>query len=243
MARRRVSRIAAAVALAALVAGGLAVAPALPAAAASDDVLVSADGQHWVPSLNDQLFAGFGALVPGDGQHADLWIKNNSSYTSTMRIGITELDIPSEIFARGVTLTTTGRASDLDQKWNVGDLDNCKVVIPTAQLKPGETVKMGLTFTMLDLDGLAAQGETAKVDFVVKMRDVRGGVYPTDPCDDKIIAPASADSGDGSLPFTGQGIRTDLIIAAAMLVGIGWFLIVFRRRRREDKADDATLSS
>ena len=221
-----------------LVASGISGFSAMPAAAASDDVLVSTDGVHWTAKMKNQLFDGFGALVPGEGQHADLWIKNNTSIDSTMRIGIKDLVIPSDVFARGVMLTTDSRTTDLQQVWNIGDLDRCKVVVPTAELKPGQVVKMGLTFTMLDLDGLSAQQETAKVNFVVKMRDVRGGTYPEDPCDDNIIAPASA---DGGLPFTGQAVRTDLIIAAAMLVGIGWFLIVLRRRRREDEADDATL--
>lgn len=211
---------------------------AAPAAAADKKVLVSADGKHWVPKLQDQLFASLGSLVPGDGQHADLWIKNDSDFDASMRIAIKDLDIPSDIFARGVILTTTGQGTDLDQVWTVGDLDGCKVVVPTAKLRSGQVVKLGLTFTMLDLDGLAAQQESAKVNFEVKMRDAQGGVFPEDPCDDTIISPASE---GGGLPFTGQGIRTDLIIAAAMLVGIGLFLVVRRRRRADEEAEDATL--
>ena len=239
MTRRQRVVGAALIVLSSLLLGATSAGPGVsPAAAADDGLFVSADGSHWVPKLKTQLFAHFGMLVPGNGQHADLWIKNSSSYDASMRIAIKDLEIPSAAFASGVILTTTGQGTDLDQVWNVGDLDKCKVVIPTAKMKPGQIVKLGLTFTMLDLDGLTAQQETANVNFQVKMREVQGGVFPEDPCDETIISPASE---GGGLPFTGQGIRTDLIIAAAVLVGIGLFLVVRRRRRADEEAEDATL--
>ena len=259
MERRRVAgAVATAIVLVATAVSGL----AAPAAATpvNDTVLVSSDGVHFAAQLPAPLFSSFGLLVPLESQHVAMWIKNNSEIPATMRVGVNDLLVPSEVFARGVTLSTTGQRSEFDQSWTIGELNKCKTVIPTATMKPGEVVKVDVTISMLDLDGLEAQTESAELDLTVKMTDARGGTYSADPCDDRIIGtnggdtptspdpndPASPDNtdeaSDGSLPFTGQSIRTDLIIAAGVLVGIGWFLLAKRRRREED-ADDATLES
>lgn len=262
MAIRKSFRIPVAISLAAIIAGGLALAPSLPAAAASDDILVSSDGVHFAPQLASSLFQNLGWLVPMESQHVSMWITNNSDYSATMRVAVNDLVVPSAVFAQGVTLTSAGPRKSYDQSWTFGQLQTCKTVVPSATIKSGETIKVDLTVSMLNMRGISAQTESAVLDLAVKMSDLRGGSYSNDPCDDRIIrssdentdpttspadpstpgSPGSPDvAGGGDLPFTGQGIRSDLIIAAAVLIGVGWFLLVLRRRRREDEADDATL--
>jgi len=196
------------------------------------EILVSADGVAFAPTLGDDFFDGLGSIVPGDRLTTSLWVKNPSSTIASLRLSARDLLIPSQAFAEAVTMTTldtgTGRASAA----SLADLAACGVIIHSTTIAPDSVLQLSMTFTMAEsVDGIAAQSESADLKVVAAMREIAGGAFATTGCGDSDLVPAAG----GVLSFTGGQFPTELVALGALLVGSGSFFLVARRRAREEE--------
>jgi len=240
IATKRTSRRIAATVIAALVGLAAVVLPGTAATAASNpEILVSDDGVTFTPQLTTGLFTGLGLLVPEESISASLWVRNPSTTDGSMRLSVADLVTTSEVFTQNVTLTAVSGTGAWT--WTLADLTACNNVIPSLPIRAGETVRIDMTVTMLDVDGQTAQDESAQLGMAVDVRDARSP-FPTEPCaqpgqvDPTPTPDPGPDTPDGGLSDTGARVLSFAVISAGLL-GLGFFLVFWRRRReREEQA-------
>jgi LPXTG-motif cell wall-anchored protein len=200
------------------------------AAAASPVILVSTDGVTFTPSLRAGMFDGAGLLIPGGSETSRLWIKNPTSTAASVRVTIGQLVTPSVDFAQNVTMDTWDSVSNSTTSRQWSDLAQCGVLMTPHTLAGGRVLEVTLTLTMRDATGMAAQHQNGSLNVVVGMRDNAAGRFPTSGCG--INGAVSPSSFHGSIAFTGTEFPSQLLIAGAVLLGVGWFFVLVRRRRR-----------
>jgi hypothetical protein len=230
MTRRRLTRTAVSLALAAVGAVTLSLAAAVPAHAAPPEVLVSTDGFTFAPTLSHDLF-DLDLLVPGESLEASLWVRNPGTSAGLMRIMVDSLVVDSDAFRTGVTLTATEGGNSTSAP--LGDLDACAVVVAPLTVPAGGDVRIDLEVRMSEtLTGLEGQAGDATLGLRVAMRDAVAGPFPPgDACVASAADPAPA--GDG-LAFTGARLIVPTLIVAFVLL-VGGILFLFIRRRRSDE--------
>lgn len=218
---------------------------AAPAVAASEEVLVSTDGVRFSPTLERGLFEGLGPLIPGQSESSDLWIKNPTTAAAALRVSARGLTIPSPTYAEAVTLSTWDSGTGSTNAATLSDRTSCDVLVPAQTVPAGDTVKMVVTFTMADLDGRLAQGESANLDVLVAMRHDDVGSFPASACGDEgVLVSSDADPGGTGdtagarrntvsdlLASTGFELPGVLLATGSILVGAGAFLVADRRRQ------------
>ena len=227
--RRRLIAVLVAVAIATVVTFGVG---AQRANAEPVEILVSADGVTFAPTLGEHFFDGLGSIVPGDRLTTRIWVKNPSATIASLRLSARDLLIPSQAFAEAVTMTTldtgTGRASAA----SLADLAACGVIIHSTTIAPDSVLQLSMTFTMAEsVDGISAQSESADLKVVAAMREIEGGPFATTGCGDSDLVPTAG----GVLSFTGGQFPTELVALGALLVGSGSYFLVARRRGREEE--------
>jgi hypothetical protein len=230
MTRRRLTRTAASLVLAAVGAVTLSIGAAAPAQAAPPELLLSLDGSTFSPTLGPGLFDGLGSLVPGESLETSLWVMNSSTDPGVMRVTVADLVIPSFEFGSHVTLTADDGVQLITE--SLSDLANCSIVVPSRSVSAGGVVRIDMTISMSTaLTGLQAQSEAAQLDLGVALRDAATGVFPAvNGCPaEQRRTPTASDP----LAFTGAVVLPTLGFAAALLVG-GLLLVFARRRRRDD---------
>jgi hypothetical protein len=229
---RRVRQALALIVASVVAAGGLIGATAGPAAAASPAILVSTDGVSYTPSLSVGLFDDAGLLVPGGTATAQLWIKNPTSDPATMRVSIGQVATSSVDLGANMTLTAlnTSAGKKIIRNWD--GLARCAVVVQPFTIAGGAILRVDLTLTMLNATGLRAQHQDASFGATVAMRDDAAGSFPVSACDPATVGPESVGQHEHVLGFTGDAFPTGLVILAGMLVGVGWFIVALRRRRK-----------
>ena len=225
--------------LVALIAGN-----AAPANAADrPEILISSDGVRYKHTLDSGLFDGFGLIVPGDSDTAVFWVKNPTGGDVETRVSVRDFVAPSAAFAQVVTLSSWDSVSDTTGEMAMADISDCRVVVPSRSLAPGEVVEVRLQLSMLDVADRVAQDDRGALSFVVSMRDGEAGPFPPSACDDDAVlldpdAEAAAAAARAAelrrLAMTGSDLPTPVIVAAGVLIGSGLFLVARRRRRRED---------
>ena len=215
--------------------------PATAQAADRTEALVSSDGKNFGPSLDAGLFDGFGQMVPGDTVVGTFWVKNPLDADAAMRVSVRNFVSPSEAFSQAVTFSAWDSVSDATEESPLTDFFDCKVVVPSRELGPGEVVRVDLDLTMLEVvEGRIAQDEQGLLSFVVSMRDGEAGPFPPSACDDDAVLldpnadEAAREAERRRLAMTGSEFPTAVIFAAGILIGTGFFLVGRRRRRRED---------
>ncbi len=217
------------------------------AASPTPVVLVSSDGVHFAETLSRGLFDGAEALVPGDRVSSTLWVRNPAPMGASLRVSVRGADVASASFADGVALDAWNSATDTTTTKSFTDLRSCGVLMTAQDIPPGGVVRLDLAVSMSDLDGVTAQGEWARFDLLVSMRDASGGPLPASACEDVGVIVSS--SGTGSAPasvhgsrrsaiaFTGGQLPLVGIVAGSLLVGAGGALIAARRRRPADRGE------
>ncbi|WP_309616574.1 hypothetical protein [Salinibacterium sp.] len=241
----------AAVALSTVIATGLILAMAGPASAASPEVLLSDDGVNFSTGLPGGLFDDLGLLVPGESVTTTLWVKNPTVDFAVARVSVGALSVPSAAFAAGVTLTTLDVGTAATSRASFAELQRCAVLVPSHTLGAREVLRIDFTVTMSEsVSGSDAQGQAAVLDFQVAMRDAAAGAFPNAECVSPSTPPAptvpanpglsttasmpagvSRRLGSG-LAYTGQAPATFLFPCAGVLIGVGIFCVVRRRRRK-----------
>jgi hypothetical protein len=196
------------------------------------EILVSADGVTFAPTLGEHFFDGLGSIVPGDRLTTRLWVKNPSATIASLRLSARDLLIPSEAFAEAVTMTTLDTGTGRSSAASLADLAACGVIIHSTTIAPDSVLQLSMTFTMAEsVDGTSAQSESADLKVVAAMREIAGGAFATTGCGDSDLVPTAG----GRLSFTGGRFPTELVALGALLVGSGSFFLVARRRAREEE--------
>ena len=234
---RSARKRATAVAFSTVIAAGLTFAVSAPANAATPDILLSDDGVNFASGLSGGLFDGLGLLVPGESMTATLWVKNPTEDFAVTRVSVGGLSVPSSAFAAGVTLTTIDAAAASTATATFAQLQNCAVLVPSHRLGAGEVLRVDFTVAMSEsVSEMDAQGQAAVLDFQIAMRDAAAGQFPNEGCVVPSTPPPPADPAGLSRPqgsglaFTGLAHATSLLPFAGMLIGVGIFCVVRRRR-------------
>lgn len=213
------------------------------AAAASEptvDLLVSTDGVHFTTALAGGLFDKSVLLVPEGSAAAGLWIKNPTNAPAVLRVSARDIGISSGDLADGVILSAWNSGTDTTRSATLADLSECEVLVPSQPIAPEATTQVIIRYTMANLAGVIAQHESTSLGLMVAMRDAEAGPFPESACQDDgvlippIPAPSSPPVPPSTLATTGTGFPVSLLAAGGLLVGIGLFLAVRRRRRNDE---------
>jgi LPXTG-motif cell wall-anchored protein len=249
-----VIRRAATVAIAALIAtaamNGLPATPASAAPSTTPIVLVSTDGVSYEPALAVGLFADAGLLVPGDTSTSDLWIKNPISTPATIRVNVGDILSSSAELGDNMRLTAvdTSNGSTVTATWS--ELAACDVMVLPVTIPGGAVLHVELALAMMNAPGLVAQHQTGSLTADIQMRDAAAGSFPASTCDPNVTDPGTTGPGTTSpgttepaqtqprkiLGYTGETFPTQLLLLGGALVGVGWFLVVARRRHKREEA-------
>jgi LPXTG-motif cell wall-anchored protein len=218
---------------------------ATSAQASSPVVLVSADGVSYQPSLGVGLFDGAGLLVPGDTATSDVWIKNPLSTPAIVRVNVGDLSTSSVELADNLQVTAldTANGSSVTATWS--QLAACDVMVDPVTIAGGAVLRIHLSLVMLNATGVVAQLQNGSLTATIQARDAAGGAFPASTCDPAVADPGTTGPGSTQpaathprkvLGYTGETFPTQLLILGGVLVGIGWFLVGARRRRKREEA-------
>lgn len=218
-----------------------------PAAATTPEVLLSTDGRVYTAEPRLALVDGLGRLVPGESISTDFWMKNPTDSSASLRISARDVTASSTLYGESVTVSVWNSGSGQVATATLAELTQCDVVVPPQAIARGAAQRTTVTFAMADLADEVAQNQTGTMSLLVSMRDAAAGPFPASACDDEgvLISPepeADADAGTNAgaspgaprrstIAYTGAGSVTAPIAAAALLIGIGAFLVASRRRR------------
>lgn len=228
-------------------------------------VLVSTDGVTYQPDLSVGLFAGAGLLVPGDTASSDLWIKNPISTPATVRVNVGDISSSSAELGENMELTAvdTLTGSTVRATWN--QLAACDVMVLPVTIPGGAVLHVSLALAMMNAPGLVAQHQNASLTADIQMQDASAGSFPASNCDPGATDPGATGpgatgpgatgpgaTGPGAtqpgttqpaafqprkiLGYTGENFPTELLLLGGILVGVGWFLVVARKRRKREEA-------
>jgi LPXTG-motif cell wall-anchored protein len=203
------------------------------AAAASPVVLVSTDGVTYLPGLLVGVFDNAGLLVPGDTVRSHLWIKNPTTDPATVRVNVGSVSSSSMELSNNVRLTAvdTFNGATVTATWS--QLAQCSIMVQPVTIAAGAVVRIDLSLAMMNVPGRVAQNQDGTLTADVAMRDAAAGSYPISTCDPGPGIQPAAVHPRKVLGYTGETFPTQLLLLGGILIGVGWFLIVARRRRRK----------
>jgi LPXTG-motif cell wall-anchored protein len=212
-------------------------------------VLVSTDGVSYQPALAIGLFSNAGLLVPGDTATSDLFIKNPLATPATIRVNVGDVQSSSSELADNVQLTAvdTATGSTVTATWR--DLAACDVMVLPVTVAGGAVLHISLALAMMNAPGLVAQNQDASLTADVQMKDAAAGSFPASTCSPNVTDPSATPPATTQpavtqpastqprkiLGYTGETFPTQLLLLGGTLVGVGWFLVVARRRRKREE--------
>lgn len=232
----------AALAVVAVLAGALALAPALPQAAIAaggEELMVSLDGSTFTAGNDLPIFTSMGRVVPGDRATESVWVRNDAATAGMLRVDMLDASTDDPELADGFTLDV--QAPGLPRSAvTVGDAVGngpCTVVGDGLVLQPGQVVRLDLTAEVSS--ALAGQaGSLGTVSF--RLRGVLTEAAAASPLEAGAACQvALPDFGD--LSGTGSSSPVLLVVIGIVAVVGGAFiaLVAHRRRRRRDESAEA----
>jgi hypothetical protein len=241
-------RVIAALAFATVVVGAV-----LPAGAANAAVPIelSTQGVVWNTSLPGGLFDGFAGAVPGDSVTRSFYVKNPTDLSVTMKVRATDVVPGTNNLGQSITVLGAVPGHALAAPVTLASLTDCATLAPDVVLAGGAVTRVTITLAMLDVSGSLAQAADGGFDVLLTMQDNAAGA-PATSCDGAGVAngggtangggasttqPAatgSRASRSGPLAFTGVDIVVPIELAI-LLLGVGLFILIVRRRRKENE--------
>lgn len=224
-----VGAAASALLVSALVFGG-AVAPA----SAATGIEVSRDGKNFTSAIAGGLFSKITISVPGDSQSAELYIRNASPAAGYLRVSLTSVTVSNPAIAAALSVSA-GTLDFPGAPVALADAQPCRVLTEGDLIASGGVVKLSSALSLGDLRGAVGQNGSASFSLRVSLSETAvGSLLPTE-CGSGTNIPAA--EGDGKIPLamTGAEPPAAIIMGAASVLGVGLFLVVAARRRREAK--------
>lgn len=216
----RVTRIAAALAGAAVALPALAVAPALPASAAGPGeavprLMLSDDGAVWERHLSSSLFGDQLLLVPGGTATESFWVKNLSGVPAVLRTSVADVRSSSPALTRWLSVTTSpldglGGTSTVA----LGD-GTCTGSVSATVLGGGDEVLLDVGLALDERATEGAAGQSVDFTVLVTLTGLVAGAAPTAGCatpDDDAVA---------TVPALGPGASGPVAPGAARAGGGG----------------------
>ncbi|MCQ1951095.1 hypothetical protein NNX28_14320 [Arthrobacter sp. zg-Y859] len=153
-----------------------------PSAGAADNYLeFSADGNRYSPTLQGPLFDESVTYIPGTGQAATVWIRNNSA--DPARLSTAAVMVRSDPELNGYLGLAAGPNSSLSGRMVLGSSGSCLDVPATWNLGGGEEV--ALTFAVdMSLDAPnATRNREAEFDLLFYLESTEAGLGARPACD------------------------------------------------------------
>lgn len=194
----------------------------------------SADGITYSPVFTGTLFADITLVVPGDRQTSVFWVRNTSATAGYLRVLLSDVVTSGPAIADAITVQSstpafTGTAAPLSAA------KPCWVLVEGDVVPAGSAVKVTSVLALGNLTGTVGQSETASLSLGVGMSDAAlGGLPPTSCGGATTIIPVSG--SPVRLASTGSETPYSLIALSAGALGVGLFLLVAARRRRQEDA-------
>ncbi|MBO9577862.1 MAG: hypothetical protein J7480_03725, partial [Microbacteriaceae bacterium] len=175
-----------------------------PATAADSGLLLSADGASWFTSLNGNVFSARGALVPGDALPGSFYVMNNRDTPAYLRVGLSDLAVSDASLASALTLTAVATTAS-DASGSTVGFAAPDAVCTDFLRRTGPLPPHGVALVSADLrfkqstPGRSAQGELARIGFVVELADIDLNATNTPLCDGvlEVVPPGELDPGAG----------------------------------------------
>ncbi|WP_187358404.1 signal peptidase I [Microbacterium testaceum] len=179
-------------------------------AAAPDRLLVSVDGEQFVPDGSVALFGGVGELVPGQTADATLWVRNAGADPARVSLRVdaapASATVPDEALASALQLVVAASPVPEGASW-------VSEIIPA-----GQTIRLDVGLRMDAAAGNASRSASATVLPMVTLTQAVAALEAP------VAHPPSR-----VLPWTGIGAPLALLVCGATLaIGIG---VTVRSRR------------
>ena len=243
-------RVALAAILIAILAGTAAATVSVAPAQAADQspILLSRDGVVWSTTLPGGIFDEFQGAVPGDTVSKAVWVHNPLSEPVTLTVRAINVWGLSSDLGRSVMVDGAAGSASLPAAVTLASLTNCATLAPQSIVPPDGSARIALTLTMLDVGSKVAQGTTGGFNVLLTVTQGTRHEAPA-ACDPgtPVSSPGPAAAGaanpasaagsiasviSGALAFTGANPAVPLLVGGGLL-GIGFLLLVVRRRTRE----------
>ncbi len=204
------------------------------ASAAPVGMEFSADGVTYTPTFTGTLLTDITLVVPGDSQSSSFWVRNTSASAGYLRVLLSDVVASSPAIADGITVrssTPTHTGADVP----LSRAAPCWVLVEGEPVPAGGAVEVISTLTLGNLTGTVGQNETATLSLGVGMSDAAIGGLP----------PTSCGGASTTIPVSGSPVRLastgaetpySLLALSAGALGVGLFLLVAARRRRQEDA-------
>ncbi|KQO96668.1 hypothetical protein [Leifsonia sp. Leaf264] len=192
--RPRSLRILSAAAVALAFIGIAASATSAASAAPADAASFSRDGVTFTAQPHGALFAGIGAIVPGQRETARLWVRNDGTSALVIRVNATDVNVDDPDYAAALSLRATTTTQPSGARMSFATAESCFLLLGEQYLLPGETIPVTIRLAMGDVSGSLAQDATASATLAVGMREAGAPWVEDGECD-----------GDGAhLPVLGD---------------------------------------
>lgn len=206
--------------------------PAQSANAASS-ILISDDGVTFSTTYPGVLFDDIVHVVPGDTQTAVFYLRNTGPDDGYVRLTVRDVTGDS-VLLKALTLSA-GPPARPGSEIQLSKAEPCWVLNEAIPLPSGATTRITTQLKFTAPAGNATQNSVADFDLGVQLSDAAVPLPPTECGGSDIDVPGALpapypDADD--LPPTGGEVPIGLISVMAFLIGVGAFLIVATRRRK-----------
>ncbi|TFV98066.1 hypothetical protein [Orlajensenia leifsoniae] len=159
-----------------------------------DAASFSRDGVHFAADPRGALFAGLGAIVPGQRETARLWVRNDGPSPLVIRVNATQVNVDDDDYAEALSLRATTTLQPTGDLMTFATTESCFMLLGEQYIQPGAAIPITFRLTMADVDGSVAQSSTAGATVAVGLRDATSPWLDDAECD-----------GDGAhLPVLGD---------------------------------------
>ncbi|MEO7348930.1 MAG: hypothetical protein ABIW32_03585 [Terrimesophilobacter sp.] len=210
-----------------------------PALAASSVIEFSSDGVNYSSSLASPLFQNIAQMVPGDSQTSTFWIRNAASSAGFLRLVLSDVTSSDPALASALTLRIK-TDTFIDQRVTLNQATPCWVLAEDF-LNPTTAVKVVATLTLGDLRSTDGQNVSASFRMRAGLSDASFDSLPSTSCggtttgvDVLGVDPPRVAGSLAGLAFTGSELPYLLLITSAGALGVGLFLLIAAKRRRQE---------
>ncbi|MCQ2001788.1 hypothetical protein [Arthrobacter zhaoxinii] len=173
-----------------------------PGAWASGDYLeFSRDGKSYAPAISGPVFSESARYIPGGGQTATVWIRNNSNEPARLSSAVRMVRSDPELNGYlGLAASGTSRPAE---RVVLGPQGTCRDMPASWDLGSGQDIELTLVADMSVDAPNATQNRDAEFDLVFYLESTEAGLAPRSACD--ALDGGTDNSGGGTGNGAGNG--------------------------------------
>lgn len=229
---------------AAVALSGLLLSASPVAAAPQDRIAISHDGKNYAHTMNTELFADAGRVVPGDKNRDRVWVKSVTDEPGRLRLWVSDAWSNDAALSNATTVTITlpGGKKQTTPLAAILEAGSCLPIAPDSTLDPGQVAKIDASLN-IDSQLGAAHGDDGvlkKFGFQIKATLSDASVDTEPSCEGDGSGPATPTPSTpaptpsipgGGLPQTGAQVLGGMVLGLGMAIG-GGYLAAARKRRK-----------